>query len=75
LDADCDLREEYGIWRSLRRGVTAHAINRKVNDRLIHTINRWRNDKNKQGKGTPMMDIYADLEALLPTALNYSLAL
>jgi hypothetical protein len=32
LEMDCDLWEEYGIWRSLRRGVTAHAINRKVDD-------------------------------------------
>ena len=28
LPMDLDIREEYGIWRSLRRGVTAHAINR-----------------------------------------------
>jgi hypothetical protein len=75
LEVDCDIWEEYGIWRYLRRGVTAHTINRKVDDRLIHTINRWRNDKSNQGKGAPMMDIYAELEALLPTALNYSLAL
>ena len=52
-----------------------YGINMKVSDRLIHTINRWRNDKNNQGKGAPMMDIYAELEALLPTVLNYSLAL
>jgi hypothetical protein len=75
VEMDCDLQEEYGIGRSLHQGVTTCTTNRKVDDRLIHTINRWRNDKNNQGKGGPTIDMCAKLGALLPTALNYSLAL
>ena len=42
IPPNLEVREEFGILRSLRRGVTAHAINIKVPDKLIELINRWR---------------------------------
>ena len=75
ISENIDIREEFGLWRSLRRGVTAHAINQGVDPLLIHQINRWRTEMNNQAGSTVLLDIYAELEALLPTALRYSLAL
>lgn len=75
IKPDVDVREEFGIRRSLRRGVTAHALNMEVPEELINTINRWRSKKDGKGKARRMIDLYAELEALIPTALKYSLAL
>ena len=75
VPADCDIREEFGIWRSLRRGVTAHAINQGVPSDLINLINRWRSEKDKQAQHASMIDVYAELESLVPTTKKYSLAL
>ena len=71
----CNVREEFGLWRSLRRGVTAHTINQRVDPMLIHQINRWRMEMNNQAGSAVLLDICAELEALLPTALRHSLAL
>ena len=70
-----NIREECGLWRSLRRGVTAHAINQKVDPLLIHQINHWRTEMNNQAGSTALLDIYTELESLLPTASRHSLAL
>ena len=70
-----DVREEYGIWRSLRRGVTAHAINVGVPDKLVELINRWRLESEGLGSKRSMIDVYSDYESLLPTTVKYSLHL
>ena len=72
---DVDVREEYGIWRSLRRGVTAHAINQRVSKDLIHLISRWRIEKDRQQSSASMIDIYTELEDLIPTIIRYSFSL
>ncbi len=70
---DVDVRDDYGILRSLRRGVTAHAINMQVPTDLIRAINRWRHE---DGTGTlDIIEVYAQFDALKPTMLRYSLAL
>lgn len=69
------VREEYGIWRSLRRGVTAHALNMKVSESLVNLINRWRDDKKSGVPSGSMINVYTELEALLPTTIRYSLSL
>ena len=77
IDKDLDLRDKAGILRSLRRGVTAHAINMKVDTDLTRAINRWRSEK-KNGDKKPkyeMIDRYADLGAIKPTYLRFSQAL
>jgi hypothetical protein len=74
---EVDVREAYGIIRSLRRSVTAHARNMGVSKDLINAINRWRKEANST-TGAPrldMDDVYAELEALIPLMLRYSRAL
>jgi hypothetical protein len=68
------IRDEYGILRSLRRGVTAHAKNMEVGETLVNGINRWRSEE-KGAMRLDMADLYTTLEALLPTVLRYSRAL
>ena len=77
IDNDFDIRDKAGILRSLRRGVTSHAMNMKVPEDLIRAINRWRREKQNGGRkgGLPMIDRYTDLEAIKPTYLRFSQAL
>ena len=75
IPPEVDVREEYGIWRSLRRGVTAHALNQGVPRPLINSINRWRNEREGSGSATCMIDVYTELEGLIPYLLRYSSAL
>ena len=71
-----DLRREAGILRSLRRGVTSHALNMKVSETLIRAINRWRKERGGTKKGgLPMIDHYAELTTLKKTYLGFSEAL
>lgn len=74
LPPSIDIREDFGLFRSLRRGSTAHAINRQVPRLIIDTINRWRKERNSDNPSLPMRDHYAKLEALLETLLLYSTA-
>lgn len=77
IEADIDVRESFGISRSLRRGVTAHARNMEVPVELLNAVNRWRTEATSV-TGNPrldMMDVYTTLEALLPTVLRFSRAL
>jgi hypothetical protein len=72
-----DVRSEYGIGRSNRRGVTAHARNMEVGREIISAINRWHEEANSS-TGDPRMDmadIYTTLDALIPSVLRYSRAL
>ena len=76
IPPDLDVRKEYGILRSLRRGVSSHAINMKVDAELVNMIHRWRDKKDSKTKQPKsMLHRYTDLEALLPTLLRYSRAL
>ena len=74
ISPELDVRDEYGIWRSLRRGATSHATNCKIPETLIYLINRWRLEKDRQGQSGDMVTIYTDLEDLIPTLIRYSLA-
>ena len=75
---EVDIREAYGLARSERRGVTAHARNMEVSVELLNAVNRWRKEANS-ATGNPrldMVDVYTTLEeALLPTVLRFSRAL
>ena len=73
IPSDVNVREEFGLRRSLRRGVTSHAINLGIPDDLIVRINRWR--KEQRGKSTRMIDLYSSIEALKPALLKFSGAL
>ena len=66
------VREDFGIWRSLRRGVTAHAINMSVPSDLIRLINRWRSERDSGKRGKDMLEVYSVLKSLVPTVVKYS---
>jgi hypothetical protein len=70
-----DVREDYGILRSERRGVTAHAINMRVDRDLIDAVNRWRSERNSLVPALDMAGMYARIDFLKPTVLRFSLAL
>lgn len=45
IDKDLNLRDKAGILRSLRRSVTAHAMNMKVETKLLWAVNCWRQER------------------------------
>ena len=71
IGLDVDVRYKYGIWRSLRHGVTSLATNHKVTKNLIYLINRWRSERDPQGQSSDILTIYTDLEDLIPTLISY----
>jgi len=77
IKTSVDVRSAYGILRSLRRGVTGHARNMKVDREVIEAVNRWRKETMSNGVGLrlDLIDVYTALDSLLPTLLEYSRAL
>ena len=71
---DINVREEYSINRSFRRGSSTYAQNRRIPSSVIETVNRWK--KFEQAKGCraklSMIETYADVEQLVPTLVQYS---
>eukprot|EP00978_Attheya_sp_CCMP212_P030031 scaffold108978_cov37-Attheya_sp.AAC.1 len=73
IGAEVDVRNDYGILRTLRRGVTSHARNMGVGDALLKIFNRWRTEMNSNGIATlDMIDTYSKLSTLVPTLLKFS---
>ena len=70
-----DVRDDFGILRSTRRGVSGHVINMNVDPRLVNAVNRWRVEKNADVPALDMPNMYARLDLLKPTVLRYSIAL
>ena len=67
-----DVREEFGIHRSLRRGVTSHALNMDINSFLIDAINRWRSERNSEVARLDMAGNYSRLDSIKPTVLRFT---
>lgn len=77
IKEQANVYDEYGILRSLRRGVTAHARNVGVPGEIINSVNRWRKHANSQ-TGAPRLDmvgVYSQLEAIKPYILRFSKSL
>jgi len=74
IDKKVDVREDAGILRSLRRGVSSHARVVGVDKELIEAVNRWRKEaKSDSGrKHLPMIDQYTELDTLKPLYLKFS---
>jgi hypothetical protein len=66
--------EIFGILRSSRRGISTHARNMGVSEKLLHIFNRWRQEMHASGgvANLDMADTYTKLETLLPLLLNFS---
>ena len=77
IQDEVDVREDYGIMRTLRRGVTEHARNMDVPKELVDVINRWRTEMNssRDGQGAQLIDTYTRLDSIWPTVLKFSEAL
>jgi hypothetical protein len=71
---DLDIREEFSINRSFRRGSSTHAQNAKVPPEVVEAQNRWRKIERAKGKkpSLAMIETYADIEQLIPTLVRYS---
>ena len=69
--------EEFGIYRSFRRGATSEVSNRGVKPDVIEANNRWRKVENAQGKkpGLGMREHYTDVRIILDQLLKISKAL
>jgi hypothetical protein len=67
-----DVREDFGIHRSLRRGVTSHALNMDIDRALVDAINRWRSERNSEVARLDMAGTYSRLDSIMKTLLRYS---
>lgn len=72
-----DIADEYGIYRSFRRGSTSTAVNQGLSKDIIDTNNRWRKFE-QAGASRPsqsMKDHYTDVKLILNQLLRFSEAL
>ena len=72
IDKSIDVESSFGILRSARRGMTAHARNQGVSKDMLQTFNRWNSAMNST-TGAPRLDMaetYSDLAAIKPHLLN-----
>jgi hypothetical protein len=72
--AEVNIRQEFNIGRSLRRGVTAAAQNASIPKEVIEANNRWRKHARSKGltPGMTMMERYSDAKASVPTLVRFS---
>ncbi len=70
------VREIYGIFRTLRRGATAHATNRRIDPELRKAINWWHSEFVAYQKGKiaslSLPEIYAQLNYIKEFVLGFS---
>jgi hypothetical protein len=69
IEDEIDVRDRYGMERSLRHGVSAHARNMGVDEDLIKAINRWQKDPSKGAARLDMLELYSQADALTPLYL------
>lgn len=69
-----NIREDFSINRSFRRGSSTHAQNQKVPEPVINAQNRWRKVEAAKGRRAKfsMIENYSDIEHLIPTLVRYS---
>ena len=77
IDESIDVAEHFSIYRSIRKGSTARAIDMQVDPITIDLHNRWRTIESRGGsKATKSMkDYYSDLRLVINSRLAYSRAL
>ena len=66
---ELDIREDFSINRSFRRGSTTHAQNRNLDQDTINANNRWRKINRAKGRKAKldMIEEYSDIVLLMPT--------
>ena len=62
IEENIEVREDFGLSRSARRGVTTHGRNVGVAEHVVQANNRWRKEESAQ-RGRPwlmMQDYYTE---------------
>jgi hypothetical protein len=75
IPEDLDISIRYSVKRSLWRGSTSQARNKKVPRDIINLNNRWQSEDAAgfcQVGGGEMMEDYTDVQAAVETLLQYS---
>ena len=77
IDKAVKVREEYGLFRSLRRGATTEAHNQEVGTTVIEMNNRWRKVERAKGKKASMTlsQHYTEVKQAVKVLLKFSSAL
>ena len=72
-----DIRDNYSVFRSLRRGSTARVVDMQLPESEINLHNRWRSIESKRGQRSAktMCDYYTDLRLVLRARLRYTQSL
>jgi hypothetical protein len=72
IENSINIREAYGILRSIRRGATVHARNMGISKEIIEAVHRWQKEALGTGYGIrlDLIDVYTSLDALSPTLLK-----
>ncbi len=74
MESSEEISEEYGVFRSFRRGATSEAVNAGVPPDVIEANNRWRK-VNQAGASQPMLsmnDHYTDIRLTLKHRFKFS---
>ena len=72
ISAKLNVREDFGLFRSIRRGGASHALNMNIRLSLVNAMNRWRGEMNSEVPRVDMPGTYARLDTIRPTRLRYS---
>jgi hypothetical protein len=77
VDQTIEVGDHYSIFRSLRKGSTARAVDMNVKETVIDLHNRWRNLERTGGQRSTrsMRAYYNDLRTAIRSRLTYSRAL
>ena len=69
-----EVREEFSINRSFRRGCTTHGRNQQIPKDVVEAHNRWRQNEKSKGKKPKMemIEEYSDIELLIPTRIRFT---
>jgi hypothetical protein len=71
---DIEIREDFSINRSFKRGSATHAQNQGLSAHIIEVQGRWRKFESARGRKPKlaMIEHYSDIEQLIPTLVQYS---
>ena len=71
---EVNIREDFSINRSFRRGSTAHALNQGVPQPVVEAHNRWRKIERSKGRKPKlgMIEEYSEIAQLVPTRVQYT---
>ena len=77
IPRELDIREEYGVFRSFRRGATTEAGNKRVRKTTIELNNSWRKQEASRGKHVTadMVTYYTEIMLAKDSRLDFSRAL